>query len=65
MDELYGLAEHEDFMMGAEDMEHRARRIRAEAEADLEAAMEEVPDIDLLSEEEDDIYDYTDESDRE
>lgn len=38
--ELYGLAEHEDFERGAEDMEHRARRIRAEQEADLEGLQE-------------------------
>lgn len=37
MDDLYGIEEHEDFERGREDMEHRARRLEAEREADLEA----------------------------
>lgn len=50
-DELYGLAEHEDFERGAEDMERRALRLEAEAEADNEAAMEEIAEDTLEYEE--------------
>jgi len=42
--ELVGEEEHDDFERGAEDMEHRARRIEAEREADLEAYWQQLED---------------------
>lgn len=56
--ELYGIAEHEDFERGAEDMERRARRLAAEKEALDDENMGE--DLDLDDEDEDEDEDEDD-----
>lgn len=47
--DLYGLAEHEDFERGSEDMERRAYRMEAEREAEMEAhwSREEISEYDV------------------
>jgi hypothetical protein len=48
-DSLYGAAEHDDFMVGFEDMELRAARLEAEADAAKEAYYDDEIEADDVS----------------